>query len=47
MFTHENSGMPYAVKSARTVWSEGKDGDNFKTLPIAIHFDVVYRKKFE
>ena len=24
------------MKVARTVWSRGKDGDNFKTLPIAI-----------
>jgi len=24
------------VKAARWVWSRGKDGDNFKILPIAI-----------
>lgn len=27
-------GTLYAVKAARTVWSGGKDGDNFKLLPI-------------
>ena len=29
-------GTPCAVKVACTVWSGGKDGDNFKVLPIAI-----------
>ena len=29
-------GTPCAVKVARTVWSRGKDGDDFKVLPIAI-----------
>ena len=47
MFKHENGGTPYTVKAARTVWSGGKDGDNLKTLPIAIHFDVEHRKKFK
>ena len=28
---------PYAVKAARTVWSGGKDGDNFKGLIMAIY----------
>ena len=28
--------MPYAVKVARTVWTGGKLGDNFKGLPIRI-----------
>lgn len=36
MFKHENGGTPYTVKAARTVWSGGKDGDDLKTLPIAI-----------
>jgi len=29
-------GTPCAMKVARTVWSRGKDGDDFKVLPIAI-----------
>lgn len=29
-------GTPCAVKIARTVWSGGKAGDNFKGLPITI-----------
>ena len=29
-------GTPGAVKAACPVWSGGKGGDNFKTLPIAI-----------
>lgn len=29
-------GTPYAMKVACTVWSGGKDGDNFKALPIRI-----------
>lgn len=33
---NEVDGTPYAVKAARTVWSGGKDGDNFKLLPITI-----------
>lgn len=31
-------GTPCAVKVACTVWSEGKLGDSFKELPIAIRF---------
>ena len=31
-------GTPYAVKVARTVWTGGKDGDDFKVLPISIVF---------
>ena len=30
-------GAPYAMKVARTVWSGGKVGDDFKDLPIATH----------
>lgn len=29
-------GTPCTVKVVRTVWSGGKDGDNFKVLPITI-----------
>ena len=29
-------GTPCAVKAARTVWTGGKSGDNFKGLPIRI-----------
>lgn len=29
-------GTPYEVKVSRTVWVGGKDGDNFKILPIDI-----------
>ncbi len=29
-------GAPDAVKVACPVWSGGKDGDNFKVLPITI-----------
>jgi len=29
-------GTPYAMKIARTVWSEGKAGDDIKGLPITI-----------
>lgn len=31
-------GTPYAVKVACTVWTGGKDGDDFKVLPISIVF---------
>ena len=27
-------GAPYAMKVARTVWAQGKGGDNFKPLPM-------------
>ena len=27
-------GAPYMSKGVRTVWTGGKDGDNFKVLPI-------------
>ncbi|MEY9978536.1 hypothetical protein ABH968_003496, partial [Lysinibacillus sp. RC79] len=30
-------GTPYAVKVARTVWTGGKAGDNFKGLPICMN----------
>ena len=29
-------GTPYTMKVVRTVWTRGKDSDNFKILPIAI-----------
>lgn len=29
-------GTPYELKGSRTVWDGGKDGDNFKVLPIVI-----------
>ncbi|ACA42344.1 hypothetical protein Bsph_p114 (plasmid) [Lysinibacillus sphaericus C3-41] len=29
------------MKAARWVWSRGKDGDNFKVLPIAITGGVI------
>ena len=31
-----NDGTPDAVKIACPVWNGGKDGDNFKVLPIII-----------
>lgn len=34
-------GAPDAVKVACPVWSGGKDGDNFKVLPITISGRVV------
>lgn len=34
-------GTPCAVKVARTVWSGGKDGDNFKILPITIVYGIA------
>jgi hypothetical protein len=34
-------GTPDAVKVACPVWDRGKDGDNFKVLPI-----VIIRKTF-
>ncbi|MEK4710762.1 hypothetical protein [Bacillus sp. FSL R10-2780] len=35
LFSIEEDGALYAMKVARTVLSGGKDGDNFKVLPIA------------
>ena len=34
-------GAPDAVKVACPVWSGGKDGDNFKVLPITISRRVI------
>lgn len=34
-------GTLYAMKVARTVWSGGKDGDNFKILPITIVYGIA------
>lgn len=34
-------GTPYTVKIVRTVWSGGKDGDNFKVLPITIVYGIA------
>ncbi|MEY9980596.1 hypothetical protein ABH968_005594, partial [Lysinibacillus sp. RC79] len=40
-------GTPYAVKVARTVWTGGKAGDNFKGLPICMNKDdVIIKGKF-
>ena len=40
-------GAPDAVKVACPVWSGGKDGDNFKVLPITISGrDCSYRLSF-
>ena len=35
-------GAPDAVKVACPVWSGGKDGDNFKVLPITIVRDCTF-----
>ena len=37
-------GAPDAVKVACPVWSGGKDGDNFKVLPITISRKNVFRE---
>lgn len=34
-------GTPYTVKVVRTVWSGGKDGDDFKVLPITIVYGIA------
>ena len=36
-----NDGTPDAVKIACPVWNGGKDGDNFKVLPIIIGRGVI------
>ncbi len=36
MLKKTNDGTPDAVKIACPVWNGGKDGDNFKVLPIII-----------
>ena len=36
-------GTPCAVKVACTVWSRGKDGDDFKVLPIAIVYGIAIK----
>lgn len=35
-------GAPDAVKVACPVWSGGKDGDNFKVLPITIGRGLIF-----
>ena len=35
-------GAPDAVKVACPVWSGGKDGDNFKVLPITISRRIIF-----
>lgn len=37
-------GTPDAVKIACPVWNGGKDGDNFKVLPIII--DMIREQRF-
>ena len=39
-------GAPDAVKVACPVWSGGKDGDNFKVLPITIGGTNVFGEPF-
>lgn len=39
-------GVPDAVKVACPVWSGGKDGDNFKVLPITIGGRLVFTGNF-
>ena len=34
-------GTPYTVKVVRTVWGGGKDGDDFKVLPITIVYGIA------
>ena len=39
-------GAPDAVKVACPVWSGGKDGDNFKVLPITISRDLAVLRAY-
>ena len=38
-------GAPYEVKASRTVWAQGKGGDNFKPLPMGKRITQLMKTK--